>query len=210
MGVQERREREREARRQLVLDATRKLVRERGFTATTTKEIAKACELSEATLFWYFQSKDEIFTSLLYEGIEFMRQGLEEISASKKEPRQKLAQLWRFFAEVRERQPEYFHVFGTLANPAATAAVSEDVKAEILRRSGDNLRRFAELVRGCVGAKDARVAADLLWAAFVGLMVLRDSRVNLGADAHPDDKELKVAFDLLLEGVAHDRHGEAR
>ncbi|OGQ24540.1 MAG: hypothetical protein A2138_10680 [Deltaproteobacteria bacterium RBG_16_71_12] len=193
-----------------MLDATRKLVRERGFTATTTKEIAKACELSEATLFWYFQSKDEIFTSLLYQGIELMRSGLEEIATSKREPRHQLAQLWRFFAEVREQQPEYFHVFGTLANPAATAAVSEDVKAEILRRSGDNLRRCAELVRACVGAKDARIAADLFWAAFVGLMVLRDSRVNLGADAHPDERELRVAFELLLEGVAHDRHGAAR
>ncbi|MBI5481108.1 MAG: helix-turn-helix transcriptional regulator, partial [Deltaproteobacteria bacterium] len=50
MGVQERRQREREARKKSVLDAARSLVRERGFNGTTSREIAKACELSEATL----------------------------------------------------------------------------------------------------------------------------------------------------------------
>lgn len=73
MGVQERRQRERQARRSAVLDAARLLVRERGYNGTTTRQIAEACELSEATLFFYFSSKDEIFTSLLFEGIDFMQ-----------------------------------------------------------------------------------------------------------------------------------------
>ena len=65
-----------------MLDAARQLVRERGFNGTTTKLIAERCELSEATLFWYFQSKDEIFTSLLFEGIDFMARGLAAVGQS--------------------------------------------------------------------------------------------------------------------------------
>lgn len=202
MGVQERRERERDARRKSVLDATRTLVRERGFNGTTTRQIADRCELSEATVFFYFNSKDEIVTSLLLEGIDFMARGLDEIAAARLDRRQRIVRLWRFFGKVRAEHPEYTHVFSYLAHPQATATVPAEVKAELARRSGDNFRRLAALLDGKDGGSTGRVAADLIWAAFVGLSVLRDSRENLGARAHPTERELGVALELLLGGVA--------
>lgn len=201
MGVQERRAREREARRRAVLDATRTLLAEHGFQGTTTRQIAMRCELSEAALFFYFQSKDEIFSSLLLEGIAFMEQGLEAVAAETGSVPRMLARLWRFFAEMRKVHPEFFHVFSYLAHPRSTATVSSEVKAELARRSGDNFRRLAELLRPVAG-RDARIAADLVWAAFVGLTVLRDSRHNLGAPAHPTDAELRRALGKLLDGIA--------
>lgn len=201
MGVKERREREREARRTSVLDATRSLVRERGFNGTTTRQIAEQCELSEATLFWYFKSKDEIFVSLLFEGIAFMNNGLEAIRADEASPKEKLSRLWSFFSEVRSRHPEYFHVFSYLGHPESTSAVTEEVKQEIARRSGDNFRLFTDLIEEMLGSDNTRLVADLLWGSFVGLMVLRDSRLNLGARPHPTDAELKSALDMLMFGV---------
>lgn len=207
MGVSDRRRREREARRSAVLGATRRLVRERGFNATTTRQIAEECELSEATLFWYFKSKDEIFTSLLFEGIDFMGSGLDRIAALDLSSRDRLSHIWRFFCDLRTRHPEYLHVFSYLAHPASTASVSDEVKSEIARRSGQNFRRFAEILRADgTGEREARVAADLLWGAFVGLTVLHDSRANLGAG---QDAELDVSaqLDVLLSGIAPKSHG---
>lgn len=201
MGVQERREREREARRRSVLEAARELVREQGFNTTTTKQIAARCELSEATLFWYFRSKDEILTSLLFEGIDFMARGMQEIFAAGEPAEQTLHRLWDFFTEVREAHPEYFHVFSYLAHPQSTAVVDGAVKAEIARRSGDNFRILGDHLTGILGRERGRVAADLLWGAFVGLMVLRDSRANLGAKARPTAEDLTAAFVLLAHGV---------
>jgi AcrR family transcriptional regulator len=202
MGIQERRERERAARRGAVLDAARGLLRENGFNGTTTKRIAQVCELSEATLFWYFQSKDEIFTSLLFEGIEFIGQGLRAIAESEEPGDRALARVWRLFAQVRGEHPEYFQLFAYLAHPRSTASVSDDVIAEIARRSGDNFRIFADLLDQVGGAGRSRLVADLLWGSFVGLSVLRDSRVNLGARPHPTEEELAAAFELLLSGIA--------
>ncbi|MBI5529443.1 MAG: TetR/AcrR family transcriptional regulator [Deltaproteobacteria bacterium] len=202
MGIQERREREREARKKSVLDAARALVRDRGFNGATSREIAKACEISEATLFFYYKSKDEIFTSLLLDGIDFMARGLDEIAAAGLPRRGRIERLWRFFGEVRAEHPEYFHVFAYLAHPQATAWVSDEVKSDLARRSGDNFRRFAALLRDGGGGPEARMAADLVWSAFVGLHLLRDSRENLGATPHPTDRELGAALDLLLDGVA--------
>ncbi len=202
MGIQERRERERGARRQAVLEAARRLLRERGFNGTTTRQIAAACELSEATLFFYFRTKDEIFTSLLLEGIDFMGRGIEEIAAASLAPTEKLTRLWEFFGEVRRERPEYFHVFSYLAHPRSTAAVSDEAKAELARRSGDNFRRFSALLGEILPVPEPRLCADLLWAAFVGLMVLRDSRLNLGAPPHPTEPQLRAALDLLISGIS--------
>lgn len=202
MGIEERRQRERQARRTAVLDATRALVLERGFKGATTKQIAERCELSEATLFFYFQNKDEIFVSLLFEGIDYMARALDRILAAEQPAADKLASVWDLFIDIRAQHPEYFHVFSYLAQPQSTAGVGEDVKAEIARRSGDNFRRLAEVLGQTIGGPDTRLLADLIWGTFVGMMALRDSRANLGAPTHPSAGELAAAFDVLVAGIA--------
>ncbi len=201
MGVQERRQREREARRASVLDATRALVLERGFNGTTTKQIAARCELSEATLFFYFQNKDEIFLSLLFEGIDYTGRFLDELVAAELEPQQKLERLWRFYSEINDEHPEYVHLFGYLARPQATAQVTDEMRDEIARQTGDNFRRLAAVFAETVGQHRARLVADLMWGSFIGLMTLRDTRGNLGAPVHPSSDEFAAAFDILMAGI---------
>lgn len=201
MGIQERRQREREARRKAVLDAARRLVRERGYQGMTTKQIAAECEVSEATVFWYFQSKDEIFTSLLFEAIAFTQGRIDALASSgSSDPAVLLRDLWRVFGQLRDEYPEYFQVFTSLASPEATAAVSDDVKRELVQRSGENFRLVASLLEPTIGAERARDAVDATWALFVGLGVLHDSRTNLGAKVAPD-QGAGSAVDLLLPGL---------
>jgi AcrR family transcriptional regulator len=204
MGIQERREREREARRASVLNATRTLVLERGFNATTTKVIAEQCELSEGALFLYFQNKEEIFLSLLFEGIDFTADILDKLLEAELPPTERLQKLWESYTLINREHPEYVHVFGYLSRPQATASVGAEVKAEIAKKSGDNFRRVARLLDGIVPPDRTRIAADLLWAAFVGLNSLNDTRRNLGATAHPSKADLKAAFDLLSRGILAD------
>ncbi len=201
MGIKERRQREREARKTAVLDAARGLVRERGFNGATTKAIAKRCELSEATLFFYFKNKDEIFTSLLFDGIDFMGKGLDAISGRRLSAERKLEEMWKFFRHVAQEHPEYFHVFAYLANPNATSTVAAELREDLTRRSGENLRRVAQIVEAATSCEDVRVAVDLIWSSFLGLTLLRESRRNLGAEPHPSDRDLTTAFDLLLHGM---------
>ena len=42
-----------------IIDATMKLVMEKGYTATTTKDIAKAAEINECTIFRKFKGKKD-------------------------------------------------------------------------------------------------------------------------------------------------------
>lgn len=204
MGVKARREREREARKSAVLGAARALFLEHGFNNTTTRRIAEKCELSEATLFFYFRGKNEIFTSLLFEGIDFWARGLEKIAAREPPPGEGLARLWKFFGQVHAEHPEYYQLSAFLARPMATAGISAQVRDEIVRRSGENFRSLAAILDGLLGHGGGRVAADLLWSTYLGLTVLRQSRVNLGAPARPGKKDMEQVFELLARGLLAD------
>jgi len=202
MGTTERRAREREARRRTILDATRELVREHGFGGTTTRQIAERCELSEATLFFYFSSKDEILISLLGEACDFWAEGLDSIIDTPAPPEEKLSAVWHFFGEVQREHPEYVHVSTYLAHPRSTVSVDTGVATDLMKRTGDNFRRLADLVGHLDGVTHPRVAADILWSSFLGLMVLRQGRANLGAPQHPDDSDLEEALRLLSQGLS--------
>ena len=52
-------------RRRVIIDAALALFSKKGFRGTTTKEIAEAASCSEATIFKYFTTKDELYSAIL-------------------------------------------------------------------------------------------------------------------------------------------------
>jgi len=54
-----------DARREQILQTAVSLFSQRGFSGTTTKEIAKAAGVSEAMVFRHFASKDELYGAIL-------------------------------------------------------------------------------------------------------------------------------------------------
>jgi AcrR family transcriptional regulator len=60
-----RRERRISARRRQIIDAAARLFAEKGFHRTTTHDIALAADVSEGTLYNYFESKDELLLAIM-------------------------------------------------------------------------------------------------------------------------------------------------
>jgi AcrR family transcriptional regulator len=57
-------------RRRQILDVARHLFAEKGYYATTTRDIAQAVGVSDALLYTYFSSKQEVLDAILAEGMD--------------------------------------------------------------------------------------------------------------------------------------------
>ncbi|HTX79504.1 MAG TPA: helix-turn-helix domain-containing protein [Longilinea sp.] len=60
-----RRERRIQRQRKVILDAAAELFAQRGYMATTTKDIAQAVDIGESTLYGYFSGKQQILNEIL-------------------------------------------------------------------------------------------------------------------------------------------------
>jgi AcrR family transcriptional regulator len=78
MGTSERREREKQKRRRDILDAARALFFEKGLRATTIDDIARSTELARGTIYLYFETKEEIYATILMEGLDILHALLVE------------------------------------------------------------------------------------------------------------------------------------
>src|SRR5437867_7574347 len=68
------RERKKQQTRQLIARTARRLFAEKGFEAVTVAEVARAADVSEATVFNYFPTKEDLF----YSGLESFEDELLE------------------------------------------------------------------------------------------------------------------------------------
>ncbi|HEY5646806.1 MAG TPA: helix-turn-helix domain-containing protein [Pseudomonadales bacterium] len=76
------RERKKRQARQQILAAAQRLIRSRGYQATTMREIAAAAELSYQTLYNYFPTKADILRTLLSEQVADLTRRYEALLAA--------------------------------------------------------------------------------------------------------------------------------
>ena len=76
--VTERQIKERELRKQNILDSALSVFKNKGFEGSTMDEIAKDADFGKATLYYYFNSKEEIFVEILNNGWKMIWESIEE------------------------------------------------------------------------------------------------------------------------------------
>lgn len=87
-----------ESTRETILQETAKLLSGREFASLTTREIAAAAGISEATIFRYFRKKDDILEAIVTVKGEQLFQEIEESLRLVDSPHQKLLAVLRQYA----------------------------------------------------------------------------------------------------------------
>ena len=68
MGIIERKEREKLARKTEIINAAEKIFFKKGFENSTMDDIAKEAEFTKKTLYSYFKSKEELYFEIMLLG----------------------------------------------------------------------------------------------------------------------------------------------
>lgn len=142
MGIKERRGREEKAPLLAILEAAEFVFARKGYYETRMDDIALEAELAKGTLYYYFKSKDEIYTHLLERESEKV---VEEIKSRIPRKATFLEKLVDFSVEYFESNKGFLKIF----LPCMCGIVPFD-DVQVLRRSTRNFDRHSEFIRECL------------------------------------------------------------
>ena len=89
--------------RQKLVDMARQLFAKNGIANTTMNDIALASGKGRRTLYTYFKSKEDIYTAVIESELERLSDKLDEVSAKKIRPQEKIIELiYTHLSQIRE------------------------------------------------------------------------------------------------------------
>jgi len=111
MGIIERKEREKEKRRKDILDAAERVFFRQGVEKATMDDVAQEAELSKATLYLYFSSKEEIYFAIYLRGQDKLFSMIDKATKAVGNTREKLSRYMSIVVNFQKKYPNYFEAF---------------------------------------------------------------------------------------------------
>ena len=207
MGIQERKQRERERRRQQIIVAAKRVFSERGFSKTTMEDIAREAELSPGTLYLYFKNKDELYASLSLRILQYMNIRLEDVKKEKdSDPAQKIASIKEALFDVYQFDPMILINMFHLQSSETLKNLSSPLLDNISELSRNSLQILADIFKNSsddktVLTRQPTAVADIVWSLFTGVVLWEESKRMIDDDKDYLKHTLDIAFEIFARGV---------
>jgi AcrR family transcriptional regulator len=166
MAIEDRRTRERAARRQLITTTARKLAEQEGWDAVTTRRLSTEIEYSQPVLYKHFSSMEGVVASVALEGFGELAAALAATRSGATDGRDALARIAHAYIRFAHDNPVLYDAMFTRATTLRFAAA--DTPDE-LTAAFTELRAAVSVV---AGTRDPDTLTELLWAALHGLVTL--------------------------------------
>jgi TetR/AcrR family fatty acid metabolism transcriptional regulator len=108
-----RRERERQNRRDQILQAAWEVFSSKDYDSATIDEVADAAELSKGTVYLYFQNKADLFLSTVAMGMERLSATIQEAVSSSSDPAAGLREVIRCTLDFHEKNAGFFKILSS-------------------------------------------------------------------------------------------------
>lgn len=95
-------------RRESILKVALILFSEKGFHGTTMDEIAKRAKVAKGSIYTYFNSKQDLFISIITEGFSVLKNKFEEIAEKPVSSREKIEEAVSFYLDHFEKHRHFF------------------------------------------------------------------------------------------------------
>jgi AcrR family transcriptional regulator len=167
MSLIDRREREKEQRRNSIIDAAETLFFSKGFAHTTMDDISGATELSKGTLYLYFKSKEELYFAIILRGMKVMKQSYETALSL---PGCGLATLFNIGMAMLEFSRTYPNYFEAISNHNLVLqhfpANDNPLMQEMAAVSNDMFRLSTDALQSGIADGSIRPEIDITKVAF--------------------------------------------
>ncbi|SDH10812.1 TetR/AcrR family transcriptional regulator [Pseudonocardia oroxyli] len=186
MAIEDRRQRERDARRRLITATARTLAESEGWDAVTTRRLSTEIEYSQPVLYKHFGSMEEIVEAVALEGFAELAEALRAARRGSPSPDDQVSRVAAAYGDFATRNPATYDAMFTRSTRLHFAA---DDTPTPLTEAFDELR---EAVGTVAAVADVDTRTEVLWAALHGLTMLgRNGRLR--SDHEADRIEALVA-----------------
>lgn len=206
MGIQERKEREREQRRNDIINAAEELFFARGINNTTMDDVAEASELSKGTLYLYFKSKEDLHYALCLRGMDIMATVLQKAFNEELTGEENAFAIAKAYLDFVDNYPDYFNAIMSFESSGLENV--DPSHRDYILRSDSPLMVFVKVIEK--GGRDgsirqdipARELAVLLWSQVNGvLQFLRYKSSFLGMIGCTKEDLLMHQLLILKDGI---------
>ncbi|MVM39334.1 TetR family transcriptional regulator [Spirosoma sp. HMF3257] len=197
MGIVERKEREREEMRQLILDGAQKLFLANGFEKVSIRNIADEIEYSPATIYLYFKDKNELLFGLHQRGFIKMVGEFQPLQFLT-DPFEKLVEMGRSYIRFAVENPELFDLMFIMNAPMDKLDKEDWVEGD------QAFGLLMQVVQECMDAgifqkHNVQSTAMMIWSSIHGYTALF-LRKRLGMFPECDRQPIMdEAFNLFCE-----------
>jgi AcrR family transcriptional regulator len=192
MGVQERREREKQGIREEILEAARTLFVKEGYENVSIRKIAEKIEYSPGTIYLYFQDKADILAQISEETFARLERKLVAINQDATvEPLDRLRRGLRAYIQFGLENPNHYVI--TFVQNSFQCSAGARCFGELLKGVG-----FA-MEAGQIKEADVVEISQALWAGSHGVTALLITCSGFPFVEH--GRLVEQMLDILMEGV---------
>ena len=179
---------------QAICDAAIELITTKGFADTSMSKIAKAANVSPATIYVYFENKEDLLNKIyLYVKEQSSRELLKGVKGEMS-VKEYIEKVWYNFYKYAKNNPVYFSFSEQFANSPLVDGISKD----------EGLRYFQPIIEIFERGKKEKVFKNIpldvfyafTFAPLVGLL-----KQPFGEDFKLTKKTLETVFDIAWDAV---------
>ncbi|OPX13198.1 TetR/AcrR family transcriptional regulator [Mycobacterium sp. AT1] len=178
MAIEDRRERERAARRDLIVATARKLAEAEGWEAVTTRRLSTEIEYSQPVLYKHFAGMEQIAAAVAIDGFGELADALRAANSGAGAAGDALGRVAQAYLDFSRDHPA---VYDAMFLRATTLQFATDETPPQLSAA---FAVLSDAVGDAAGGRDAHTLTEVFWAALHGLAILtRTGRLRPGYEA---------------------------
>ena len=212
MGISERKERERADRRKMIMNCAKELILANGVEGISMTDIAKKTELSKATLYLYFSSKDELFNEICEESATAFIDSVEPRFDGGITGLEALKRYWYAYLEVFGQSSEMTILFSLRRYlfPSFPLSPGAEMPKSAARYTHMLYSFIRELIEQGIteGAFDTGIDSDMVSRTIISLFFyIMDNAAKLPKNEMTSAsvlEEMRNVFQIVLRGIARE------
>jgi len=214
LGLEERRKRERENRKNAILKAARKLFFEKGFRQVTVENIARKAEFSKGSIYLYFNSKEEIYSQILLNDIDKFHDRVADILQDPSSASEALIRVAEIYVDFFLNDRELFRILMNFMLHNNDMNLPEDINNHIIKTTNRTISIIEQVFKYGIEKGEfppdinLRMNRNAIWGLLNGIISLHLFTGKESGRTEVIHSTIKSGLEIYIRGMGNSKQSQ--